>query len=283
MPHNECLRAYAKINLGLRITEKRPDGYHNLQTVFVQVPIYDKLFISESPDDQCHLAIEGIAIDGAIEQNLVIRAWQLAKDYAPERVHPVSICLHKLIPMGAGLGGGSSDAATVLRWCNTHFDLQCSDIQMEQMIRRIGADCPFFIQGGTTYATGIGDVFSPIAINLSGYTLVLVKPNVHVSTVQAYAGVSPHQPKLSVRDAIIQPIATWRDTLGNDFEPSVFASYPELATIKALLYKAGAVYASMSGSGSSLFGIFEQTPDEAMLRTNLPTDAYYWQGPFHLP
>lgn len=273
----DILRAYAKINLGLRITERRPDGYHNLQTVFVQVPIYDEIIICESTDESCHLVIEGITITGAVEDNLVMRAWQLAKDYAPDRVRPISVCLRKLVPLGAGMGGGSSDAAAVLRWCNSHFGLGMSYEMMEQMISRIGADCPFFIQGVTTYATGIGDVFSPVEVDLRGYTLVLVKPDIHVSTAEAYAGICPARPEVPVCDVVAQPIGLWRESLHNDFETSVFVVHPELAVIKQRLYDAGAIYASMSGSGSTIFGLFEIAPDAERLRTLFPQNTFYWQ------
>lgn len=278
MQQPERLCAYAKINLGLRITDKRPDGYHNLQTVFLQVPIYDELFVAESPDADCHLEVEGIAIAGDVMQNLVMRAWQLAKDYAPERVRPIAVRLHKQVPIGAGMGGGSSDAAAVLRWCNSHFQLGLTAEAMERMISRIGADCPFFIQGRTTYATGIGDVFAPVEVDVRGYTLVLVKPQVHVSTAEAYAGVTPAQPAVPVCEVVEQGIAVWAEHLHNDFEASVFAAHPELATIKRQLYEAGATYAAMSGSGSTLFGLFKEAPDAEALRAQFSPDVYYWQG-----
>lgn len=256
----------AKINLGLNIVSKRPDGYHNLETVFYPIPLTDALeikymdekFPSESP---CDLKITGNDIDCNEEDNLVIKAYQLlAADFQLPRVHAHLV---KRIPTQAGLGGGSSDAAYMIRLLDERFRLNIGIPEMERYAAKLGADCAFFITADPSYAEGIGDVLMPVDVpgaGLGGYYLAVVKPSVAVSTRDAYAAIVPKTPAKCCRDIVRQPIETWKDELVNDFEAPIFAMHPELAAIKQSLYDAGAVYASMSGSGSALFGIFREQP-----------------------
>ena len=256
----------AKINLGLNIVSKRPDGYHNLETVFYPIPLTDALeikymdekFPSESP---CDLKITGKDVDCNEEDNLVIKAYQLlAADFQLPRVHAHLV---KRIPTQAGLGGGSSDAAYMIRLLDERFRLNIGIPEMERYAAKLGADCAFFITADPSYAEGIGDVLMPVDVpgaGLGGYYLAVVKPSVAVSTRDAYAAIVPKTPAKYCRDIVRQPIETWKDELVNDFEAPIFAMHPELAAIKQSLYDAGAVYAAMSGSGSALFGIFREQP-----------------------
>lgn len=256
----------AKINLGLNIVSKRPDGYHNLETVFYPIPLTDALeikymdekFPSESP---CDLKITGNDVDCNEEDNLVIKAYQLlAADFQLPRVHAHLV---KRIPTQAGLGGGSSDAAYMIRLLDERFRLNIGIPEMERYAAKLGADCAFFITADPSYAEGIGDVLMPADVpgaGLGGYYLAVVKPSVAVSTRDAYAAIVPKAPAKCCRDIVRQPIETWKDELVNDFEAPIFAMHPELAAIKQSLYDAGAVYAAMSGSGSALFGIFREQP-----------------------
>lgn len=256
----------AKINLGLNIVSKRPDGYHNLETVFYPIPLTDALeikymdekFPSESP---CDLKITGNDVDCNEEDNLVIKAYQLlAADFQLPRVHAHLV---KRIPTQAGLGGGSSDAAYMIRLLDERFRLNIGIPEMERYAAKLGADCAFFITADPSYAEGIGDVLMPVDVpgaGLGGYYLAVVKPSVAVSTRDAYAAIVPKTPAKCCRDIVRQPIETWKDELVNDFEAPIFAMHPKLAAIKQSLYDAGAVYAAMSGSGSALFGIFREQP-----------------------
>lgn len=246
----------AKINLGLNIVEKRPDGYHNLETVFYPINIHDTLEVE--PSDQLNLHLSGVALEGDPNQNLVVRAWQLfKKDYD---IPPVSIRLNKAIPSQAGLGGGSSDGAFMLRLLNKMFQLEISDDELRMKAASLGADCPFFITDTPAYAEGIGEILSPISLDLSQYHLLIIKPPVAVSTREAFANITPQQTEVKCRDIVKQDIRTWREQLTNDFEDSIFPQYPRLKEIKQQLYQQGALYAAMSGSGSSLFGFFEEKP-----------------------
>ena len=245
-----------KINLGLSITEKRPDGYHNLETVFYPVALEDALEIRTNPEAQQKFTLHqhGMEIAGNPENNLVVKAYLLLdKEF---HLPPVEIHLYKHIPSGAGLGGGSSDAAFMLKLLNEHYNLQLSDNQLEDYGATLGADCAFFIKNTPTYAEGIGNIFSPIELSLKGYRIMIVKPDVFVSTREAFANIRPHRPEYPVREVIRRPVAEWKDTLINDFEASVFPQYPVIGEIKEELYHQGAIYASMSGSGSSVFGLF---------------------------
>lgn len=254
----------AKINLGLNVVEKRKDGYHNLETVFYPIPLQDALEIKtletgRVPECGYELKVTGTILDGTPDDNLIVKAYKLLK--ADFDLPPVSMYLYKHIPTGAGLGGGSSDAAFVIKCLNEKFSLGLTDEAMESYAVRLGADCAFFIKDKPVFATGIGNEFHAIDLSLAGKTMVLVKPDVFVSTRDAYSNVVPQHPKASLPELLKRPIEEWKDTVVNDFEQSVFPKYPEIAAIKDKLYDLGAVYASMSGSGSSVYGIFNSAVD----------------------
>lgn len=243
----------AKINLGLYVTEKRPDGYHNLETVFYPIPIHDELEVEEANEDSFTLV--GFHLEGDPMNNLVMRVLRnLRQDFS---IPPVSVRLSKGIPSGAGMGGGSSDAAYMMRMLNEMFSLGLTDDEMEQRIAPLGADCAFFIRQRPVLATGIGNVFAPIKANLSGYALVLIKPDDFVSTKEAYSLVSPKQPAEPLTTTMQRPIEEWREHMHNDFELSVFAAHPTIEAVKQQLYDIGATYALMSGSGSTVFALFK--------------------------
>lgn len=249
----------AKINLGLNVVERRPDGYHNIETVFYPIGLSDMLEVE--PSETCSdysFSSSGIAIDGDPEDNLIVKAYHLLR--SGYQFPAIDITLIKQIPFGAGLGGGSSDAAFMLKALNELFELKITPSRLEKLAAKLGADCPVFIKNKAVFATGIGNVFMPIKLSLKGKFLVLVKPDIHVSTPEAYSLVVPEKPGVSLVDLIQRPITEWKDTIKNDFEKSVFAKYPEIETIKNGLYDMGAIYASMSGSGSSVYGIFESIP-----------------------
>ena len=248
----------AKINLGLNIVEKRPDGYHNLETVFYPINLQDALEVNllEGEED-FSLKVSGVPIEGEPENNLVVKAYRLLKKDYPE-MPGIDIHMYKHIPTGAGLGGGSADGAFMIKLLNDKFKLNLSIEKMEEYAAILGADCAFFIQNKPVFATGIGNIFEPIQLSLKGYYLVLVKPDIFVSTKDAFAHIIPTQPTQSLKEIIRMPVETWRATMKNDFEDSVFQKFPEIAAIKDKLYDLGAVYASMSGSGSSVYGIFRE-------------------------
>ena len=250
----------AKINIGLNVVEKRADGYHNLETVFYPINLLDALEITtdEHQADSVKLKVSVEAIAGRPSDNLVVKACNLMRSMFPEKIERLSVHLHKHIPTGAGLGGGSSDAAFTIKALNEKFSLGMSVDQMEQLSAQLGADCPFFIKNQPVFAEGIGDIFTDIDIVLKGKILVLVKPDISVSTADAYSLVSPHKPQQSLRESLRLPVEEWKNHVVNDFESSVFKKFPEIAAIKDRLYDLGALYASMSGSGSAVYGIFNQ-------------------------
>lgn len=252
----------AKINLGLNVVERRQDGFHNLETVFYPVQIKDALELTimnphfPSPTD-CDIKISNISIEGDEQRNLVVRAYQLLKQdfHQMPRVHAH---LFKEIPTQAGMGGGSSDCAYTIKLLNEMFTLGLSDQQMMAYAARLGADCAFFILSRPAYAEGIGELLQPIDLDLSNYYIAVVRPDIPVSTKEAFSLIKPKKPAKCCRDIVMQPIETWRDELVNDFEESVFALHPEIGAVKQRLYELGAVYAAMSGSGSALFGLFKE-------------------------
>ncbi len=247
--------ANAKINIGLNVTEKLPDGYHNIQTVFYPVKIIDVVEITDASALSCH--VEGIDISGDREENICYKAFRLLqKDFD---IPSQQITLLKNIPVGAGLGGGSSDAAHLIKIVNNKFNLGMTVPKMAQYASALGADCAFFIENKPVYAYGRGDQFKPVKLDLSAYQIVLVKPDVHVSTAEAYAGMVPQANAENLPDLVAQPVNTWKAQVKNDFEPLVFRKYPEIKDVKTALYDSGALYAAMSGSGSSVFGIFDQS------------------------
>lgn len=262
----------AKINLGLNITEKRADGYHNLETVFFPIPICDALEI-KTMDERfpsnvaCDLKVTGNNVCCNENDNLIVKAYNMiAADFDIPRVHAH---LYKNIPSEAGLGGGSSDAAYMIRLLDQRFRINIGNAEMEKYAARLGADCPFFITAEPSYAEGIGEILSPVNItdnNLEGYSLVVVKPQIAVSTKEAFSSITPRKSLMCCREIVAQPIETWKDALCNDFEESVFGIYPQLNDIKNRIYTLGAAYAQMSGSGSSLFGIFKSDVDEQSIK-----------------
>ena len=250
----------AKINLGLDIVSKRPDGYHNLETVFYPIGLKDALEIVPSGSEEKYRFFQsGIEIRGNAEENLVIKALKLIS--AKKEIPNIDIHLLKKIPFGAGLGGGSSDAAFMLKLLNETFSLHYSDAELQQHAATLGADCAFFIRNKPAFAKGIGNELQEIDLNLTNSFFVLVKPPISVPTKDAYAMVSPRQPETPLKEIIKQPVSKWKELMKNDFEPSVFKKYPEICNIKEKLYEKGAVYASMSGSGSSVYALFEKETD----------------------
>lgn len=248
----------AKINLGLNIVEKRPDGYHNLETIFYPINLQDALEVTrrENNDKEYTLHISGSSLEGEPEDNLVVKAYKLLKKDYPGLL-PVDIHMYKHIPAGAGLGGGSSDATCMIKLLNDKFSLGLSTERMEEYAVKLGADCSFFIRNKPVFATGIGNLFEPVELSLKGYHIILIKPDIFVSTRDAFAEIKPVRPAVSLKEIVKQPMETWKHSMKNDFEDSVFKKFPEIAAIKDELYDLGAVYAAMSGSGSSVYGIFK--------------------------
>ena len=246
--------ANAKINLGLNLIEKRSDGYHNLETVFYPIQIRDAVELVDANTTSC--ITKGITIPGEDKDNICLKAFkQLQLDF---NLPNQQIVLLKNIPVGAGLGGGSADAAFLIKLVNEKFNLGLSVSQMQSYARSLGADCAFFIKNEPVFAFDKGDEFEELEITLSNHYIVLVKPPIHVSTALAYASVKVKQPSISLKKLIHLPLKEWKTTVFNDFEPSVFVKYPQIEVIKTKLYAAGATFALMSGSGSSVFGVFEK-------------------------
>lgn len=262
----------SKINLGLNIVSKREDGYHNLETIFYPIGIKDALEIIVKEDRSQDVFIEsGIKIDSAPEANLVMRALQLMR--TRYSFPSVEVHLLKKIPFGAGLGGGSADASFMLKLLNDTFSFGLSKEELALMAVQLGADCPFFIYNHPLFATGIGEVFESVDLSLSNYSFALIKPDIHVSTKDAFSLVKPHKPCISLKEIVAKPVEEWKNLMVNDFEQSVFSKYPAIRDIKDLLYTQGACYASMSGSGSSVFGIFKEVPCKEKLEV---PNSYVW-------
>ena len=246
--------ANAKINIGLNVTAKRPDGYHEIETVFYPVKVQDVVELTDAAELTCVVA--GNTFSGAMEDNLCYKAFRLIqKDHT---IPNQQITLLKNTPVGAGLGGGSSDAAHVIKLINDKFKLGISILEMEGYAARLGADCAFFIRNAPVYATGKGEVFAPLSLDLSTHHLVLITPPIHVSTADAYSNVQPNPETEYLPDLMTLPVKDWAGRVKNDFEVSVFEKYPEIRRIKERLYAEGAGYAAMTGSGSSVYGIFDQ-------------------------
>lgn len=262
----------AKINLGLNIVSKRADGYHNIETVFYPIPVKDALEAVAAPT--LTFSQTGIALDAPAEKNLVMKAYRLMETVAP--IPPLEIHLLKAIPFGAGLGGGSADAACMLKLIDELAGLGLGETTLEKLAARIGADCPFFIRNRPVFATGTGNLFEPVDVSLSGYHLCLVKPDVAVSTPEAYARVTPAVPALSLKEIVRMPLSCWKEAMVNDFEASVFPRFPEIRRLKEKLYEAGALYASMSGSGSSVFGLFAEATH--FNEQSLFPGCFVWEG-----
>lgn len=257
----------AKINLGLNIVSRRADGYHNLETIFYPIGLKDALeIVPMSEVDKIDGNLPpyrfyqtGINIKGDVENNLVIKALNLVKQ--DKDIPPIDIHLLKRIPFGAGLGGGSANAAQMLHLLNREFKLEYSEVQLLSMASKLGADCSFFIKNKPSFATGIGDILEEVDLDINKYSFVLVKPDVAINTAKAYSMIKPSQPKMSLKDIIKMPVEEWKHVMNNDFEVPIFKQHPIIADLKQTLYDMGAVYASMSGSGSSVFALFSDMPN----------------------
>ncbi|MDX5345980.1 MAG: 4-(cytidine 5'-diphospho)-2-C-methyl-D-erythritol kinase [Hymenobacteraceae bacterium] len=261
----------AKINIGLNVVAKRADGFHELASCFYPVQWTDGLEIL--PSEKTVMDITGIPVPGEVETNLCLKAYELLKkdfELPPGQMH-----LHKVIPRGAGLGGGSADAAFALKALNQLFELNLSEEQLEAYARQLGSDCAFFIQNKPVFAKERGDVFESLELNLKGYAVVLVYPNLHITTAEAYRHVKPKAPEQDLRHLLQQPINTWKHSVKNDFEEALFPDHPVLPELKEQLYQQGAIYAAMSGSGSTIFGIFEKNVPETL---SFPEEYLIWKG-----
>jgi len=250
-----------KINLGLHITEKRTDGFHNIETCFLPVGLKDALEVIPTETNKLQFTNVGTTIVGDISKNLCVNAYQLLKDAFPDKVIPIQILLNKQIPMGAGLGGGSADGAFTLLMLNEYFKLELTTEQLIEFALMLGSDCPFFIINKPSIGKGRGEQLETLPLNLKGYKILLVNPGIHVSTKWAFEQIKPAIREKSIKEIILQPVATWSKELINDFEAPISKEFPAIATIKRDLYAKGAVYASMTGSGSTVFGIFGQVEE----------------------
>jgi 4-diphosphocytidyl-2-C-methyl-D-erythritol kinase len=246
-----------KINIGLYVTEKRADGYHNLETCFVPLPWHDVLEVL--PSSEMSMEFSGLPIPGNGGDNLVIKAYELLKQY--HDLPPVAIYLHKCIPMGAGLGGGSSDASAMLLMLNTMFELNISVETLEKYALSLGSDCPVFIKNQSAIAYGRGEIFEDVNLSLMGKYIEVTHPGIHINTGGAFNSLTPTQPQIRLHEKLQKPLSEWKQTIDNDFENYAFLNYPEIKKIKEKMYKAGALYVSLSGSGSAVYGIFNSKPD----------------------
>jgi 4-diphosphocytidyl-2-C-methyl-D-erythritol kinase len=249
----------AKINLGLRVVRKREDGYHDIETVFYPIDgLRDALeIVRGTTDTPVDFNITGLPVQGETHQNLCVKAYTLLKQDFPA-IPSIQMHLHKTIPMGAGLGGGSADGAFTLRLLNQQFQLGLTQEQLIQYALQLGSDCPFFILNQPCFATGRGEIMKPLSLDLSAYQFVLVNPGIHVPTGWAFGQLQPAIPSISCEQIVTQDPSTWQDQLINDFETSVMSAYPEIRELKDTLYQHGAVYASMTGTGSTVYGIFKK-------------------------
>lgn len=260
----------AKINIGLNVVEKRLDGFHNLETIFYPVDIFDSLEILEAKELSFHSY--GLQIPGSGSENLCVKAFLLMKEKFG--IPNLEIHLLKNIPFGAGLGGGSADAAWMLKMINEKFELNLSDSDLENFAAELGSDCPFFIKNSAQYASGRGEILSPTNLVLQNYSFALIKPNFGISTKEAFSGLSPKPSGQDLKELVKLPVESWRGVIKNDFEESLFPKFPVLEKIKKELYQRGAIYASMSGSGSTMFGIFK--PEFKGSIAEYPEAKIYW-------
>ena len=251
----------AKINLGLNVTEKRSDGFHNIETVFYPIGWNEALevIVNKDSQEEFNLHLSGIPISGNIQDNLLYKAYCIIKQ--TKALPHINVYLHKTLPMGAGLGGGSADAAFFINLLNEQFQLNLTETERVDIAKQLGSDCAFFIKNTPVYAEQKGDVFTDIKLDLSDLYISIIYPNIHSNTKEAYSLVKPQQPTKSLLEIIKQPISTWKKDLVNDFEKSIFSLYPTVEKTKHDLYELGAQYACMSGSGSAVFGLFEKEPD----------------------
>ncbi|MDE5424045.1 4-(cytidine 5'-diphospho)-2-C-methyl-D-erythritol kinase [Ancylomarina sp. DW003] len=265
----------AKINIGLNIVEKRNDGFHNIETIFFPIGMRDAIEIADSKEDTPYtFSASGIPINIDAKDNIVVKAYELIRakyNFPAQDIH-----LHKNIPFGAGLGGGSANAAYMIKLLNKKFNLGMTIEEMENEVSQLGSDCAFFIANNPAFANQKGENLSPIQLDLSGYHFLLIKPDIHISTPEAYSNIKPQKPVVSLKELIKQPIETWKESIKNDFEASIFPKHPLLAEIKEELHEEGAIYAAMSGSGSSMFGLFKDDP-----RTLAQWEKHYcWKEQF---
>jgi 4-diphosphocytidyl-2-C-methyl-D-erythritol kinase len=259
-----------KINLGLHVLRKRSDNYHELDTCFYPIPFTDILEII--PSETFEFTSSGVPVAGDPAANLCVKAYQLLQQQTD--LPPVKIHLHKIIPMGAGLGGGSSDGAHTLRVLNQVFKVGMTQIKLQELAAKLGSDCAFFLYDQPMIGTGRGEILAPATVTLSGKYLVLINPGIHVSTAEAYAALKPGEKDITVNEILQMPIDNWKDLLVNDFEESVFTRYAAIKNLKEQLYQVGARYASMSGSGSTVFGVFDEEPE---LKT-FDVEKIVWRG-----
>lgn len=266
----------AKINLGLRVVRKREDGYHDIETVFYPIHgLRDALeIVRGNSDTPVDFNMTGLTVQGDVQQNLCVKAYTLLKQDYPS-LPSIQMHLHKTIPMGAGLGGGSADGAFTLRLLNQQFQLGLSQEQLIQYALQLGSDCPFFILNQPCFATGRGEIMTPIALDLSAYQFVLINPGIHVPTGWAFSKLQPATPSTSCEQIVVQDPITWRDQLINDFELAVMHTYPTIRALKDSLYNEGAVYASMTGTGSTVYGIFKKEMDLSTL--SFPSDYFVYR------
>ncbi len=265
----------AKINIGLRVLERLQNGFHRIETVFLPIGLFDILEFVDHTVRKTHLSITGIAIDENPDNNLVIKAWELM--HSKYNIPALEISLHKIVPIGAGLGGGSADAAFMLNGLNIYYNCGASVTELMHMAAQLGSDCSFFIINRPAYATGRGEILEEIELSLSGYKILLVNPGFMISTKDAYANVIPSRYADSLKDLVMQPLSKWQGLITNDFEGSVFTKYPEIERIRQKMIDHGAVYASMSGSGSTVFGIFKDTKEFNPLLREFK-NYFVWQG-----
>ena len=250
----------AKINLGLNVVRKRQDGFHAIESVFYPIPWYDILEIvpQKAGNGKVEFSSSGIEIPSDGTPNLCEQVYALLHDECG--LPSIKMHLHKIIPIGAGLGGGSADAAFAATMLNQLFELNLLDEKLEQIVAQVGSDCPFFIQNKPAYVSGRGEELTTFDIHLSGYWIMLINPNIHIGTKEAYGGIIPSKPSASLINLLQEDVADWKETVQNDFEKSVFMQYPIIAKLKEEIYAQGAIYASMTGSGSTVFGLFEEEP-----------------------
>jgi 4-diphosphocytidyl-2-C-methyl-D-erythritol kinase len=262
----------AKINIGLSIVRRRDDGFHDIETVFYPTRFTDALefVVAGDEPDADEITVTGIDSGCRSEDNLVIKAVKLLRE--TNDIPWLRIHLHKMIPPGSGLGGGSSDASTMLMLLNRYFNLQAGTQDLQSIALRLGSDCPFFIQGAPVLATGRGEIFSSLPCFLNGYYLIIIRENIHISTPLAYSNSKPRGRASGLGELIMTPVEEWKDAIKNDFEEYAFREYPALAKIKKAMYDSGAIYSSMSGSGSAIYGIFTSKP------YTLPAGKIIWQG-----
>ncbi len=263
-----------KINLGLSVLRKRKDGYHDIESILYPVPVNDILDIVVSKDGKFQFDQTGIKVPGPDTDNLCVKAYKKIKTYLGDST--VKMHLHKLIPPGSGLGGGSSDGAYALKIINDLFSLNLSNDELLSMAGELGNDCPFFINNVPSLVSGRGELLNPIDLKLEGYKIVIVKPDININTTYAYSKIIPYENHKSLMDIIRNPVTEWKDQLKNDFEIPVFQLYPEIQSVKEMLYDMGAVYSSMTGSGSAVYGVFEEAPEIK----DFPPRYFVWSGRF---